>query len=41
MNAKKIASWAVVIFLAWYLFTQPAGRGHAVHNLLEPAQAGR
>ncbi len=33
MNAKKIAGWAVVIFLAWYLFTRQAGAANAVHNL--------
>ena len=34
MQIKKIAGWAVVVFLAWYLFTQPAAAGNAVHNLL-------
>ena len=34
MNVKKIAGWAVVVFLAWYLFTQPAGAANAVHNIL-------
>jgi hypothetical protein len=34
MNVKKIATWAIVIFLAWYLFTQPTGAANAVHNLL-------
>ena len=34
MNAKKIAGWAVVVFLAWYLFTQPSGAAHIVHNIL-------
>jgi hypothetical protein len=34
MNIKKIVQWAVVIFLAWYLITQPAAAGAAVHNLL-------
>lgn len=33
MNAKKIAGWAVVVFLAWYLFTKPTGAATAVHNL--------
>ena len=33
MQIKKVAGWAVVVFLAWYLFTQPTGAGHAVHNL--------
>jgi hypothetical protein len=34
MQIKKIAGWAVVVFLAWYLSTQPAAAGNAVHNLL-------
>jgi hypothetical protein len=33
MNVKKIATWAVVIFLAWYLFTKPAAAAGAIHNL--------
>ena len=33
MNVKKIAGWAVVVFLAWYLFTKPTGAANAVHNL--------
>jgi hypothetical protein len=34
MNIKKIVQWAVVIFLAWYLITQPAAAGAFVHNIL-------
>ena len=34
MQIKKVAGWAVVVFLAWYLFTQPAAAGNAVRNLL-------
>jgi len=34
MNAKKVITWAVVIFLAYYLVTQPTGAGHVMHNLL-------
>ena len=34
MQIKKVLGWAVVVFLAWYLFTQPAAAGNAVHNLL-------
>ena len=33
MQLKKVVGWAIVVFLAWYLFTQPAAAGHAVHNL--------
>ena len=34
MNAKKIAGWAVIIFLAWYLLTNPTGAAHAMTNLM-------
>jgi len=34
MQIKKVAGWAVVVFLAWYLFTQPAAAGTAAHHLL-------
>ena len=34
MNAKKIAGWVVVIFLAWYLITNPTGAAHAMTNLM-------
>ncbi|HET7245217.1 MAG TPA: hypothetical protein VFJ07_10325 [Streptosporangiaceae bacterium] len=38
MQLKKVAGWAVVVFLAWYLFTQPTAAGNAVHNLLNLLQ---
>jgi len=34
MNAKKIAGWAIIIFLAWYLITNPTGAAHAMTNLV-------
>jgi hypothetical protein len=34
MQIKKVLGWAVVVFLAWYLFTQPAAAGTAVQHLL-------
>lgn len=34
MNVKKIATWAIVIFLAFYLVTNPTGAAHAITNLL-------
>jgi len=34
MNAKKIAGWAVIIFLAWYLISNPTGAAHAMTSLL-------
>jgi hypothetical protein len=38
MQIKKVVGWAIVVFLAWYLFTQPTGAGHAVHSLLNLLQ---
>jgi hypothetical protein len=38
MQIKKIVGWAVVVFLAWYLITQPTAAGHAVHNLFSVLQ---
>ena len=34
MNAKKVIGWLVVIFLAWFLITNPTGAAHAMTNLL-------
>jgi hypothetical protein len=34
MQLKKVLGWAVVVFLAWYLFTQPQAAGNTVHSLL-------
>jgi len=34
MNWKKVLGWAVVIFLAWFLITNPTGAAAAVTNLL-------
>jgi hypothetical protein len=34
MNAKKIAGWAVVVFIAYYLLTKPTGAANVVHNIL-------
>jgi hypothetical protein len=34
MPVKKIVTWAAVIFIAYYLVTQPTGAGHAVGSLL-------
>jgi hypothetical protein len=34
MNVKKVLGWTVVIFLAWYLVTNPTGAAHAMSNLL-------
>jgi hypothetical protein len=33
MKLKKIVGWAVVIFLAYYLYTQPSGAAGSVHNV--------
>lgn len=34
IHTRQIAGWAVVVFLAWYLFTQPAAAGDAIQHLL-------
>ena len=33
MPIKQIVTWAVVIFLAYYLIVRPSGAAHAVGNL--------
>jgi hypothetical protein len=33
MNAKKILSWVLIIFVVYYLATQPAGAAHFVHGV--------
>ncbi|HUZ37608.1 MAG TPA: hypothetical protein VMV17_14880 [Streptosporangiaceae bacterium] len=33
MPVKKIITWAVVIFLAYYLVTKPQGAAAAMHNV--------
>jgi hypothetical protein len=33
MKLKKIVSWAVIAFIAYYLYTQPAGAGGFMHNV--------
>ena len=38
MQIKKVLGWAVVVFLAWYLFTQPSAVGNAITNLLHQLQ---
>lgn len=31
---KKIITWAIVIFVAFYLITQPTGAANIIHGLL-------
>jgi hypothetical protein len=31
---KKIITWAIVIFLVFYLLTQPTGAANLINNLL-------
>ncbi len=31
---KKIITWAIVIFLVFYLLTQPTGAANVIHSLL-------
>lgn len=33
MPVKKIVTWAIIIFLAYYLVTKPTGAANAMHNL--------
>jgi hypothetical protein len=33
MPVKKIVTWAVVVFIAYYLFTQPTGAAGFMHNV--------
>ncbi len=40
MNVKKIVMWLLIIFVVWYLLTDPAGAaafGHHVLNGLKSA----
>jgi hypothetical protein len=40
MSVKKVVGWAIVVFLAWYLFTKPTSAANAVHgafNLIKAA----
>ena len=39
MQVKKIAGWAIVIFLAYFLITKPAGAATAVHHLFNGLKA--
>lgn len=38
MNAKRVAGWAVTVFLAWYMITNPVGAAHATTSLLSGLQ---
>jgi hypothetical protein len=33
MNVKKILTWAIVIFIGYYLITQPTGAANAMNHL--------
>ena len=40
MNLKKVAGWAAVIFIAWYIFTDPnaaAGTWHTIADTFTSA----
>jgi len=39
MNVKKVVTWAVIAFLAFYLFTQPQAAADAVLGVLGLLQA--
>jgi hypothetical protein len=31
---RKVITWAIVIFIVFYLLTQPSGAAHVISNLL-------
>jgi hypothetical protein len=39
MPVKKIATWAIVIFLAYYLVTRPTGAANAMQHLFGALKA--
>ena len=39
MQIKKVVTWAIVIFLAYYLVTKPTGAANAMHNLFNMLKA--
>jgi hypothetical protein len=32
VNAKSVAGWLAIAFVAWWLITNPTGAAHIVHN---------
>jgi len=34
VNVKKVVGWAIVIFIAWFLISNPTGAAHAATNML-------
>ena len=34
MKLKQVVTWAIVLFLAFYVVTQPAAAGHVVSDIL-------
>jgi hypothetical protein len=34
MNVRKLMWWAVVVFVAWFIFTQPAAAAGAFHTIM-------
>lgn len=35
MKLKPILTWAIVLFIAFYLVTQPTAAGHVVHSIID------
>ena len=33
MNLKKVLSWVLIVFVVYYLATQPTGAAHFVHSV--------
>jgi hypothetical protein len=39
MPVKKIVTWAIVIFLVYYLVTKPTGAANVMHNIFSMLQS--
>jgi hypothetical protein len=39
VNVKKIVMWALLIFVVFYLFTNPSGAAHFISGLLKLLQS--
>ena len=39
MTVKKVVGWAIVIFLAWWVFTRPTSAASAVHSVFNLIRA--
>ena len=39
MNVRKLMWWAVVVFIVWFIFTQPSAAANTVHTILAALQS--